>query len=147
MTHVLNIQDIQAAFRPYQVNGTVPAQPSAIEQAERALGHALPASLKAHYLVHDGFRSPTYAEFLYPLTVLVETNQFLRSNTFPAFLHRTVAFGDYGIGSYWLMLLDGQETIVEWDAEWGDKYEVLNGHLADVWLDMKAIEESLGDGT
>lgn len=127
-------------------------RPNDIAVAEDRLGHPLPPILRDLYLQFDGFAGPTNAAFFYPLLVpssfsqaaLVEHTLFLRSESyFPKFLHRAVAFGDYGIGPSWVIALDTPDRIIEWDAEWGDDCEILEGSLFDIWKDKKEWYESL----
>ena len=113
-----------------------PCTPAQVLQAESALGHPLPAILKTHYAHFNGFQGPTDTRFLYPLQTLVDTTLWLRrEGVFPAFIQSAVAVGDYGVGSYWLILGDEPDTVVEWAATMEDDvYIVLQGALTDVWL-------------
>lgn len=118
--------------------------PADIAKAEEQLGHPLPPLLTELYLNFDGFAGPTDAAFFYPLTSLVKYTLFLRTEDyFPRFLQRAVAIGDYGTGPYWVILIDAPDKILEWDAEWGDDYETLEGTLVDVWKDRKEWYEKV----
>lgn len=113
-------------------------------KAEELLGHPLPPLLTELYLNFNGFTGPTGAAFFYPLPTLVEHTLLLRSEDyFPTFLRHAVAIGDYGTGSYWVILIDAPGNILEWDAEWGDDYETLEGTLVDVWRGRKELYERL----
>jgi hypothetical protein len=129
-----------------------PASPDAVASAEQALGHPLPAPLRDLYSAFDGFEGPTNAPFMYPLlrapspmgAALVPYTQFLRLECADVkWLHRAVAVGGEGVGPSWFILLDDPETIVQWDAEWGDEYEVCSGTLLDVWIKSNALYASL----
>jgi SMI1 / KNR4 family (SUKH-1) len=116
-----------------------PATDESISNAERLLGHALPSVLKQHYRAYDGFCGPTDTHFLYSLDKLVETTLWLRNEGyFPEFIKRAVALGDYGVGPYWLILIDNPDTIVEWDACMeGEEHLVLETSLTETWLARK----------
>lgn len=126
--------------------------PADIAKAEKQLGHPLPPPLAELYLNFNGFAGPTNAAFFYPLlkpssfatTSLVEYTLFLRSEDyFPEFLWRAVAIGDYGTGPCWVILIDAPGKILEWDGEWGDDYEMLEGTLVDVWKGKKELYEKI----
>jgi hypothetical protein len=129
-----------------------PVSSSELEEAEAALGHALPPVLRELYAAFDGFTGPTNAPFLFPLvhrpgprqdSALAYTD-FLRAEI-PSleWLRTAVALGGPGTGSSWFVSILHPDQVWEWDAEWGDEYEVLEGSLLDVWLAKKAMYDAL----
>ena len=118
-----------------------PATADTIAAAERLLGHPLPVQLRALYLDFDGFLGPTNAPFLLPLlerprpggeSLVTYTLFFRGEGYFPDWVHRAVVLGDNGTGMAWFLLLDEDDKLVVWDAEWED-YEVVDGTLLDEW--------------
>jgi hypothetical protein len=147
-------QDIRQLFHGFPFGSA--CSPNDIAVAENRLGHSLPSMFRDLYLQFDGFTGPTNAAFFYPLLVpssfsqaaLVEHTLFLRSEDyFPKFLHRAVVFGDYGTGPCWAVSLDAPSRIIEWDAEWGEDYEVLEGTPFEIWKNKKEWYESLPKST
>jgi len=146
-------QQIRELFEGFPFGA--PCHPSDVAKAEELLGHPLPPPLTELYLNFNGFAGPTDAAFFYPLltptsfsnTSLVEYTLSLRGEDyFPRFLQRAVAIGDYGVGPCWVILIDTPGKILEWDGEWGDDYETLEGTLADVWEGKKEWYESVIKG-
>ncbi|WP_333677759.1 SMI1/KNR4 family protein [Dyella sp.] len=139
MDNPITLRDI---FREYSFGE--PATPEMLDRAEAKLGHALPPVLLSHFLAFNGFKGPTAADFFYSVDQLVEMTLFFRSEDyFPGFLDTAVAFGDDGTGPCWLIRIDQPDTIIEWDAEWGEHYDVLPGSIADVWLARKAAYDRI----
>lgn len=133
---------VRDAFREYAFGE--PASVEMLDSAEARLGHRLPPVLREYFLAFNGFKGPTAADFFYTVDHLVEMTVFFRSEDyFPSFLHRAVALGDDGTGPCWLIRLDQPDIIIEWDAEWGEDYEVLRGALADVWIARKAVYDGV----
>jgi hypothetical protein len=137
-----NPSTVREAFQDY-VFGQ-PASFESLASAEAKLGHKLPPVLREYLLAFNGFKGPTDADFFYTVDHLVEMTLFFRSEDyFPEFLHNAVVLGDDGTGPCWLIRLGQPDTIIEWDAEWGEDSEVLPGSLADVWSARKAVYDSL----
>ena len=130
-----------------------PCASAEIAEAEKRLGHALPAVLRGLYSAFDGFTGPTNAPFLYPLTraprasatTLVDFTLFLRTEGyFPTFVHRAVAVGDDGGGASWMVRLGAPHTVIRWGADWGQGNENQGGPLRAAWREAKRLYESLG---
>jgi hypothetical protein len=138
------IEDLRGAFAGYDFGP--PISPEEIDEAEWTLGHALPAVLRDLYSAFDGFQGPTATNFFYPLIrprpssgpTLVEQTLWLRSEDyFPEFFRRSVAFGDYGCGSYWGIRLDAPDEVFEWHPSDGEAYQVIGNDPLTVWLEAK----------
>ncbi len=118
-----------------------------IAKAENLLGHRLPEQLKKLFFDFNGFLGPTAASFLFPILdrprpgaeSLVTFTQFFRSEDyFPDWLKQAVAIGGNGTGTTWFILLDANESVVQWDAEW-EEYEPIEGNLLDAWMAEKKL--------
>jgi hypothetical protein len=99
--------EIEAEIRRRGIAITSFGQPGAEQQiadAERQLGHALPAALRRLYRAFDGFCGPANAAFLWPLfgdDGLVRRNLFGRSQRWaPSWHGQVILFGDNGVGDY-----------------------------------------------
>lgn len=137
-----NPSTVRDAFREYGFGQ--PASLELLANAEAKLGHRLPPVLRNYFLAFNGFKGPTDSDFFYTVDHLVEMTLFFRSEDyFPKFLHGAVALGDDGTGPCWLIRLDQPDTIIEWDAEWGDDFEVLQGSLVEIWLARKAVYDGI----
>ncbi len=144
--------DVRRAF-PQGTFGS-PAAPETIAEAERLLGHQLPEPVRSLYLEFDGFQGPTNAHFLFPILdrpasggeSLVTYTKFFRSESyFPAWLQHALALGDNGTGATWFILLDQDNRLVRWDAEW-EEYEVVEGSLLDAWIAERKLYGSIQAG-
>lgn len=125
-----------------------PATPEDLLRAEEALGHPVPPPLRELYLAFDGFSGPTHAQFFWPLFApngLVEFNRFLRNgDEFPHdFVSSCVFFGDEGVGSMWGIKQDLPDSIILWDATWGEEYEVVGTCPLEVWEQAKGDYDEL----
>lgn len=61
-------------------------------------------------------------------------NQFLRSgDPFPPLIHKWVFFGDGGIGHMWAIDPAVPNRVIEWDAEWGEDFEVVGKDPFEAW--------------
>jgi hypothetical protein len=128
-----------------------PCTEADVRRAEAALGEPLPPPLRACYLAFDGFFGPTDARFLWPLfgyPGLVRSNQFYRGDDlFPRDLvTRCVFFGDNGCGPQWGIHRDLPGKVVQWDAEWGEDFEVAGDGLLEVWAAEKRLFDEAGEG-
>ncbi len=148
-------------FTPQQVRQSFPegnfrpaASHEAIAEAERLLGHELPPQIKSLYLEFDGFEGPTNAPFLFPVlerpgargeSLVTYTLFFREEDYFPAWVQEAVVLGDNGTGAAWFILLNKENQLVRWDAEW-EEYEPVEGNLLDAWCKEKAMYESLDPG-
>jgi hypothetical protein len=142
------VEKVKAAFQGFPFEA--PATIEDLRQAESKLGEPLPAVLRNLYLGFNGFRGPTNARFLWPLfgkDSLVEFNAFLRcGDEFPReFVHSCIFFGDEGIGPMWGIKQDIPGTIIRWDAEWGEDFEVVGATPLEVWLRSKHSFDSISD--
>lgn len=127
-----------------------PATLEDLTRVESKVGEPLPAILRDLYLAFDGFRGPTNARYLWPLfgkDSLVEFNGFLRhGGEFPHdFVHSCIFFGDEGIGPMWGIKRDLPGSIICWDAEWGEDFEVVGATPLDVWLRSKHDFDAISD--
>jgi hypothetical protein len=137
-----NPSTVRDAFQEYDFGQ--PASLELLANAEAKLGHRLPPVLRNYFLAFNGFKGPTGSDFFYTIDHLVEMTLFFRSEDYlPKFLHGAVALGDDGTGPCWLIRLDRPDTIIEWDAEWGDDFEVLQGSLVEIWLARKAVYDGI----
>ena len=126
----------------------VPATPDALLRAEQALGEPVPPILRELYLAFDGFNGPTNSRFFWPLfgkNGLVEFNAFLRSgDEFPhPFVSSCIFFGDEGVGPLWGIKSGLPDSIIMWDAEWGDDFEIVGSNPLDVWTRAKRDFENI----
>ncbi len=144
-------EEVRELFRDYPF-GT-PATLESLQRAERELGELLSPILRELYLAFDGFEGPTRAQFFWPIFAragLVEFNRFLRAgDEFPhEFVCSCVFFGDGGIGSMWGIKRDLPDSVILWDAEWGEDYEVVGRAPLDAWrqakCDFDAIKLPIG---
>src|SRR5262245_12006473 len=127
-----------------------PCTEADIRRAEAALGEPLPPVLRELYLAFDGFLGSTNAGFFRPLfgrEGLVELNRFFRGDAlFPQELvSRCVFFGDNGCGPLWGFKRELPGKVIQWDAEWGEDFEVVGDSPLDVWRAEKQAYDSLGE--
>jgi hypothetical protein len=143
-------EEVRSQFADYPFGP--PCTEAEIRKAEAALGESLPEMLVELYLAFDGFLGPTNAEFMWRLFAndertsgLVEMNQFLRGDDlFPQHLiSQCLFFGDNGCGPYWGTKRDLIGKVIQWDAEWGDDFEVVGDTLLEVWLREKQMYDAL----
>lgn len=121
-----------------------------IRRAETALGETLPPVLRELYLAFDGFLGSTDAAFFWPLfgrEGLVAMNQFYRGGDL--FPHNLVSqclfFGDNGCGPLWGFHRGRPGKVVQWDAAWGEDFEVVGDGPLEVWRTEKATYDSLSE--
>jgi hypothetical protein len=123
-----------------------PASDAELAGAENELGEAIPDVLKQLYLAFNGFRGPTNAAFLWPLSPRVEdelsltaTNRWLRDEEEPrpGFARQYLFFGDAGIGSMWGIDKSPPGKVILWDPEWGEDFEDAGADPLEAWLAEK----------
>jgi len=125
-----------------------PCSEADVQRAEQLLGWRMPDDFRSLYLVFDGFRGPTEAQFLWPLFAkdgLVDFNRFLREGSdFPrGFVDSCVFFGDAGIGDMWGFKRELPGQVIRWSASWGEDFEIAGASPVDVWLKEKETYEEI----
>jgi hypothetical protein len=118
-----------------------------IRRAEGALGELLPPILRELYLSFNGFLGSTNAGFFWSLfgrEGLVELNLFYRGhNVFPAeLMSQCLFFGDNGCGQQWGFKRDLPGRVIQWDAEWGQDFEIVAGDPVDAWRVEKQLYDA-----
>ena len=139
--------EIQTMFAGHSFGS--PCTEADIGRAEAAIGERFPPMLRELYLAFDGFRGSTNAAFFWPLfgpEGLIEMNEFFRGDDlFPQELVlKCLFFGDNGCGPQWGFKQDLPGKVIQWDAEWGNDFEVVGDSPLEVWRAEKQSYDSLG---
>jgi hypothetical protein len=137
-------EEIRALFHGHTFGA--PCGDNDIRRAEAILGEPLPTVIRNLYLAFDGFLGSTDAAFFWPLFAdrgLVRMNQFYRSSEiFPhELVVRCLFFGDNGCGTQWGFKSDLPGQIIQWNASWGNDFELAGHHPLDAWRAEKQLYE------
>ncbi len=120
-----------------------------IAKAEEKLGMPLPATLLELYLAFDGFRSPTNAQYLFPLlscsdggSSLCDMTLFFRSWE-QVDLSRFIFFGSSSADECWAISVDQPKKIIAYHHHMEDEYEHAGSDILQVFLeDEKKSQEA-----
>jgi hypothetical protein len=146
-------EEVQRHFAGFSFGA--PCSDAEVQRAEAALGERIPGVLRELFLAFDGFLGPTDSVFFWPLFAgkwgdygLVDLNRFLREDDeFPRDLvSRCIFFGDDGGGPFWGIKRDLPGKVIEWEASWGDEFNVVGENPLEVWIEAKKGYEELGAG-
>jgi SMI1 / KNR4 family (SUKH-1) len=141
-----HVDTIRALFAGHHFGP--PCTEADIRRAEALLGEPLPHVLRELYLAFDGFLGSTDAGFFWSLfgtEGLVEMNRFFRDDDlFPQELvSRCLFFGDNGCGPQWGIKRDLPGKVMQWDAEWGEGFEIVGDSPLEVWRAEKQSYDAL----
>jgi hypothetical protein len=127
---------LQAAVRELSLSS--PCSEDQILSAEASLRQRIPDPIRQVYLETNGFRGPTAAQFLWPIddtqNGLVEMNKFLREgDEFPRLVRNWFFFGGDGVGAKFAIDPGAPDTVIKWDAEWGEEFETIGKDPFEAW--------------
>jgi hypothetical protein len=145
---MVRADEIRALFVGHQFG--LPCTNDDIGRAEAVLGEPLPPVLRELYLAFDGFLGSTNAGFLWPLfgrEGLVEMNLFFRGDDlFPqGLVSQCLFFGGDGCGPQWGIKRDLPGKVIQWDARWGNDFEVVGDSPLEVWRAEKQSYDALAE--